>query len=101
MTSLFWENNPLLLERIGYGAFVEIPKSGDGGIDGIMNEDELELAKIYIQAKRYSENNTREKEIRNFIRTISGDIYKEYLLQHRNSMKMQGSKQYKHSIVWY
>jgi len=66
----------LLLERMGYGAFVETPKSGDGGIDGIMNEDELGLAKIYIQAKRYSENKIREKEIRNFIGAMSGDTDK-------------------------
>ena len=52
---------------MGYGDFIETSKSGDGGIDGIINEDKLGLDKIYIQAKRYNENKVREKEIRNFI----------------------------------
>lgn len=41
--------------------------SHDGGIDGIINEDELGLGKIYLQAKRYSENKVNEKEIQNFV----------------------------------
>ena len=55
---------------------IETAKSGDGGIDGIINEDKLGLAKIYIQAKRYNENKVREKEIRNFIGAMSGDTSK-------------------------
>ena len=50
---------------MGYGEFIETSKSGDGGIDGIINEDKLGLDKIYIQAKRFSENKVREKDIRN------------------------------------
>lgn len=61
---------------MGYGDFVETAKSGDGGIDGIINEDKLGLEKIYIQAKRYNENKVREKEIRNFIGAMSGDTTK-------------------------
>lgn len=66
----------LLLKKMGYGDFIETPKSGDGGIDGIINEDKLGLDKIYIQAKRYGENKVREKEIRNFIGAMSGDTSK-------------------------
>ena len=66
----------ILLNRMGYGDFVETSKSGDGGIDGIINEDKLGLDKIYIQAKRYNENKVREKEIRNFIGAMSGDTSK-------------------------
>ena len=44
----------ILLKKMGYGEFVETSKSGDGGIDGIINEDKLGLDKIYIQAKRFS-----------------------------------------------
>jgi len=66
----------LLLNKMGYGDFIETAKSGDGGIDGIINEDKLGLAKIYIQAKRYNENKVREKEIRNFIGAMSGDTSK-------------------------
>jgi len=46
----------ILLKKMGYGDFVETKKSNDGGIDGIINQDQLGLEKIYIQAKRYSEN---------------------------------------------
>ena len=66
----------LLLNKMGYGDFIETSKSGDGGIDGIINEDKLGLDKIYIQAKRYGENKVREKEIRNFIGAMSGDTRK-------------------------
>ena len=61
---------------MGYGDFIETSKSGDGGIDGIINEDKLGLDKIYIQAKRYNDNKVREKEIRNFIGAMSGDTSK-------------------------
>lgn len=66
----------LLLEKMGYGEFIETTKSNDGGIDGIINEDKLGLDKIYIQAKRYNENKVREKDIRNFIGAMSGDTTK-------------------------
>ncbi len=66
----------ILLKNMGYGDFVETPKSGDGGIDGIINEDKLGLEKIYTQAKRYNEDKVREKDIRNFIGAMSGDTSK-------------------------
>jgi restriction system protein len=66
----------ILLKRMGYGDFIETSKSGDGGIDGIINEDTLGLEKIYTQAKRYNENKVREKDIRNFIGAMSGDTSK-------------------------
>ena len=66
----------ILLKKMGYGDFIETAKSGDGGIDGIINEDKLGLDKIYIQAKRYGENKVREKDIRNFIGAMSGDTTK-------------------------
>ena len=65
-----------LLNKMGYGDFIVTPKSGDGGIDGIINEDQLGLEKIYIQAKRYNENKVRETDIRNFIGAMSGDTRK-------------------------
>lgn len=47
-----------LLLRLGYGGSREdagkaVGKSGDGGIDGIINEDRLGLDVIYLQAKRW------------------------------------------------
>lgn len=32
-------------------------RSGDGGVDGVIDEDALGLDRIYVQAKRYGENN--------------------------------------------
>jgi restriction system protein len=66
----------ILLKKMGYGDFIETSKSRDGGIDGIINEDQLGLEKIYIQAKRYAENKVREPDIRNFIGAMSGDTRK-------------------------
>jgi len=51
-----------LLVKMGYGGSVKdagkaIGQAGDGGIDGIIKEDKLGLDVIYIQAKRWGENN--------------------------------------------
>lgn len=59
-----------LLIAMGYGgsrkeAGQAMGKSGDGGIDGIINEDKLGLDIIYLQAKRW-ENSVPVKEIRDF-----------------------------------
>ena len=59
-----------LLLSMGYGgsrqeAGTLVGKTGDGGIDGIINEDRLGLDKIYLQAKRW-ENTVPIKEVRDF-----------------------------------
>lgn len=59
-----------LMIAMGYGgsrkeAGKALGKSGDGGIDGIINEDKLGLDTIYLQAKRW-ENTVPIKEIRDF-----------------------------------
>lgn len=65
----------ILFQKMGYGDFQSTPKSGDGGIDGIINQDQLGIERIYIQAKRYKEESkVREPEIRNFIGAMSGDV---------------------------
>lgn len=56
----------VLMEKMNYGIGSMTPTSHDGGIDGIINEDELGLEKIYLQAKRYSDNKVNEKEMQNF-----------------------------------
>jgi restriction system protein len=66
----------ILLNKMGYGEFIETSKSRDGGIDGVINEDQLGLEKIYIQAKRFSDNKVHETDIRNFIGAMSGDTTK-------------------------
>jgi restriction system protein len=48
-----------LLVAMGYGgshdrAALNLGKSGDGGVDGVIDEDRLGLDRIYVQAKRYA-----------------------------------------------
>ena len=63
---------PTLFEKMGYGQAFVTSKSHDGGIDGIINKDELRLEKIYIQVKRYAETNkVHEKEMRDFIGALA------------------------------
>ncbi len=51
-----------VLVEIGYGgsrrdAAERLGRSGDGGIDGVIREDALGLDTIYLQAKRYADDN--------------------------------------------
>lgn len=53
-----------LLVAMGYGGSAERAgralahgKSGDGGIDGIIDQDALGLDRVYVQAKRYADDN--------------------------------------------
>ena len=60
-----------LLLKMGYGRRREdagrtVGQSGDGGVDGIINEDPLGLDTIYLQAKRW-ESSVGEGPIRDFI----------------------------------
>ena len=58
-----------LLVKMGYGGSREdaeaVGRSGDGGIDGIINEDRLGLDVVYVQAKRW-EGNVGRPEIHKF-----------------------------------
>jgi len=53
-----------LLVSMGYGGSVtDVSKAlvggtGDGGVDGVIDQDQLGLDRIYVQAKRYAEGNT-------------------------------------------
>ena len=59
-----------LLVEMGYGgsrADAEaVGRSGDGGIDGIIKQDQLGLDAIYIQAKRLSDKNVGRPDIHRF-----------------------------------
>ena len=57
-----------LLMAMGYGVSGEaLGRSGDHGIDGVINQDTLGVDKIYIQAKRYGEaNSVPSREVRDF-----------------------------------
>jgi len=91
----------ILLKRMGYGDFIETSKSGDGGIDGIINEDKLGLEKIYTQAKRYNENKVREKDIRNFIGAMSGDTSKGVFITTStfDDLAIKKAREAHHSII--
>ena len=56
-----------LMEKMNYGIGSMTQLSHDGGIDGIIDEDELGLEKIYLQAKRYIDNKVNEREMQNFV----------------------------------
>ncbi len=65
-----------LLVAMGYGGSRQdagraIGRSGDGGIDGIINEDRLGLDVIYVQAKRW-ENTVGRPEIQKFAGALQG-----------------------------
>ena len=65
-----------LLVKMGYGGSAAdaarvIGKSGDEGIDGIINEDRLGLDRIYIQAKRW-QGVVGRPEIQKFAGALAG-----------------------------
>jgi restriction system protein len=68
-----------LLVAMGYGrglreSGIAIGRSGDGGIDGIVNEDALGLDAVYIQAKRYApENKVGRPAVQAFIGAMTGE----------------------------
>ena len=70
-----------LLVTMGYGgtrkdAGRAVGRSGDGGIDGIINEDRLGLDVIYVQAKRW-ENVVGRPEIQKFAGALQGQRAKK------------------------
>lgn len=68
-----------LLLAMGYGGGDptmgdRIGKSGDGGIDGIINEDALGLDAVYVQAKRYaSESKIGRPALQAFVGSLTGE----------------------------
>jgi restriction system protein len=67
-----------LIVAMGYGGtrnsvMKRLGKSGDEGIDGVVNEDPLGLDVVYIQAKRYAPDNTVGRErIQQFAGALAG-----------------------------
>lgn len=64
-----------LLVEMGYGGSREdaeaVGRSGDGGIDRVINEDRLGLDVVYVQAKRW-EGNVSRPEIQKFAGALQG-----------------------------
>ncbi|MEZ0001618.1 restriction endonuclease [Sinorhizobium fredii] len=67
-----------LLVAMGYGgshknAAEQLGRSGDGGVDGVINEDRLGLDRIYVQAKRYAfGNQVGRPEVNAFVGSLVG-----------------------------
>lgn len=72
-----------LLVEMGYGgsrrdAAKAVGQSGDGGIDGIIDEDRLGLDTIYIQAKKWKEDlSVGRPEIQKFVGALQGQRAKK------------------------
>jgi restriction system protein len=68
-----------LLLKMGYGGGDQsmgerIGKSGDGGIDGIINEDALGLDAVYVQAKRYApDSKVGRPALQAFVGSLTGE----------------------------
>lgn len=66
-----------LLLSMGYGGSSEeagraLGRSGDGGVDGVIDQDPLGVDQIYVQAKRYADgNNVGPSEIRDFFGALN------------------------------
>lgn len=72
----FFENLVIdLLVKMGYGGSREdaetVGRSGDGGIDGVINQDRLGLDVVYVQAKRW-EGNVGSPQIAGFAGALAG-----------------------------
>ncbi|MCA2376987.1 restriction endonuclease [Agrobacterium sp. 22-211-1] len=67
-----------LLVGMGYGGSHEdaarrLGKTGDGGIDGVIDEDRLGLDRIYVQAKRYAAHvGVGRPEVQGFVGSLVG-----------------------------
>lgn len=75
----FFEHTVLaLLVAMGYGGADEqrarrIGGSGDGGVDGVIDQDPLGLGRIYVQAKRYAPDNVVGRPaIQGFVGALQG-----------------------------
>ncbi|AOW95250.1 restriction endonuclease [Rhodococcus sp. WMMA185] len=66
-----------VLVAMGYGGTegkaARIAGSGDGGVDGVIDQDPLGLDRIYVQAKRYAQDNAVGRpEIQAFVGALHG-----------------------------
>ena len=67
-----------LLVAMGYGgshdrAALRLGRTGDGGVDGVIDEDRLGLDRIYVQAKRYAPHvGVGRPEVQGFVGSLVG-----------------------------
>lgn len=75
-TGAFFEEAVVeVLLAMGYGGTERqgraIGRSGDGGVDGVIDQDALGLDQIYVQAKRYAKgNNVSGQDIQAFVGAV-------------------------------
>lgn len=67
-----------LLVGMGYGgshedAALRLGRTGDGGVDGVIDEDRLGLDRIYVQAKRYASHvSVGRPDVQGFVGSLVG-----------------------------
>jgi restriction system protein len=65
-----------LMLKLGYGGAPDsgktLGRTGDEGVDGVINQDKLGLDKIYLQAKRWGNVTVGRKELQAFVGALSG-----------------------------
>ena len=66
-----------LLIAMGYGGSVSeaaerLGRSGDEGVDGVINEDKLGPDVLYVQAKRYTDQPVRRPDVQAFAGSLEG-----------------------------
>lgn len=62
-----------LMEKMGYGAGKITGRSGDEGIDGVIDEDKLGLDVIHIQAKRWApDHKVSRPDLQQFVGALAG-----------------------------
>lgn len=78
VTPAFFERVVLVvLTKMGYGGSVReaaehLGRSGDGGVDGVINQDRLGLDVVYVQAKRYADQAVSGPDVQAFAGSIEG-----------------------------
>lgn len=90
-----------LLVAMGYGgtggAGSVTKKTNDGGIDGVIDQDVLGLNKVYIQAKRYADNNVVQRpDLQAFVGALSGKADGGVFIT--TSRFSEGAKQYADTV---
>ena len=95
-SSVFFENLVVdLMKSMGYGDGFVTKTSGDGGIDGIIHEDNLGFDLIYIQAKKWDTNTVIGRpEIQKFAGAMMGPPKVEKGLFITTAKYSQGAKDF-------
>lgn len=65
-----------LMLALGYGGADDAGRhlggSGDGGVDGVIDQDQLGLDKVYLQAKKWTDRTVGRQDVQAFVGALSG-----------------------------